>query len=238
MGKVLHTLISRLLILGLLILLFIPMLIILLMPERMRFDSPWVYKVMNIFYVGALKCALVPIKIRGEENIPVVPSIIAANHQSSLDIPLVGQLLNSHPHIWLARSELMDSWLLRFILPRLTVVVDVKSPLKSMRSLLNVISLVEGEQRHLVIFPEGQRYDDGAIHDFFGGFVILAKKTGRPVVPVRIFNANKVYPKDAFWAHWDTITVVVGAPLVMGEDEADDAFKERVRAWFLEQKES
>jgi len=89
-----------------------------------------------------------------------------------------------------------------------------------------------------MIFPEGGRYTDGTVHDFYGGFVILAKKTGRPVVPVRIFGVHKVYPPDTFWVQKYPITVVVGKPFVYQEGDTDQAFKDRVYQWFIEQKES
>lgn len=237
-GMIIRSLFSRLLVFLLMAALAIPMLLImLLMPKKWRAESKLLFWLTNILYVGSLKCIFMPIVVRGKENIPDSPVIIAANHQSALDIPLVGSLLDCHPHVWLARSELMNSWVLRFVLPYFAVVADVNSPMKAMRSLLKIISLVNGKRCHLLIFPEGQRHNDDDVHEFFGGFVILAKKMGRPVVPVRIFNANKVYARDAFWARWHPITVVVGKPLLMGEDETDEAFRHRVRQWFVEQKE-
>lgn len=236
-GTIARSLLSRFLITCLLIVLAIPFLFILLIPKRYRFENKFTYFIMHIFYRCSLWFTFVPIKVRGKENIPQKPVIIAANHQSSLDIPLVGSLLDCHPHVWFARSELMDSWFLGFVLPHFAVIADVNSPLKSMRSLLKIMSLVQEKRCHLMIFPEGERHSDNQIHEFFGGFVILAKKIGRPVVPVRIFNAHTVYARDAFWATWHPITVVVGPPLTIGENETDEAFKQRVHLWFIEQKE-
>lgn len=236
-GALIRTLISRFLIFVLIVVFLIPILIIMLLPARWRFDSKIVYWFIHLFYVLSLKCTLVPITIKGKENIPQEPSIFVSNHQSSLDISLVGSLVNGYPHVWLARSELMESWLLRFILPRLAVVADVTSSMKAMRSLLQILQLMNGKKCHLMIFPEGQRYTDDAVHEFFGGFVILAKKTGRSVVPVRIFNANKVYPPDTFLVQWHPITVVVGKPFIYQEGETDEAFKNRVYSWFEQLKE-
>jgi 1-acyl-sn-glycerol-3-phosphate acyltransferase len=86
-----------------------------------------------------------------------------------------------------------------------------------------------------MIFPEGTRRTDGKVHEFYAGFVTLAKKTGRPVVPVRIFGVNEVYPPEQFWIHYCPIKVVVGEPMVIGETEDDESFKNRVHAWFLAQ---
>jgi len=106
-----------------------------------------------------------------------------------------------------------------------------------MRSLLNAVQALEKYRAHAIIFPEGGRHTDGEIHKFFGGFALLARKTGRPVIPVRIFNLNKVYPAGAFLAYRYPIYVVIGKPMYLYEGENDEAFKNRVYQWFIEQTE-
>ena len=135
------------------------------------------------------------------ENIPHQPVIFAANHQSSMDIPLIGVLPHGKPHIWLARAELLKTWFLHIVLRRLAVVADVTSHAKATRSLIRLLKLVEGEDLDVMIFPEGGRFtDDKDLHEFFGGFVILAKALKRPVVPVSIFGVDKVYPPRSFFS--------------------------------------
>lgn len=204
-----------------------------LLPERLRYTRPLFYCV-HLFYRLVLWCTFVRISYKGLENVPHEPVIFAANHQSSLDIPLVGALTGSTPHIWLATSELMRSFLLRWIVPRLSVLVDITTPMSAMRCLLKVIKMVQGSDRHLMIFPEGGRFEDGQIHEFFGGFVILAKKTGRPIVPVCLIGVNRVYPPQTFLVQNHPITVVVGPRFMLGEHESEEVFKNRVQAWFEE----
>lgn len=233
----LHTLISRTLLIILIAILAIPVGLCLLVPEKWRFNNPIMYALARFFYWAVLKGSLVPITYKGLENLPDEPVIIAANHQSSLDIPLVGILAKNHQHIWLATTDLLKSFIFRLFLPRCAVLVDVSSPSKAMRSLIKAIKMVNGKYRHLMIFPEGGRFSDDHVHPFYGGFTILAKKTGKPVVPVRIFHANKVYPRDSFWVQWHPITVVVGKPFVYQEDDTQESFKNRVYQWFVDQKE-
>ncbi len=236
-GMLLRTLLSRFLLFVLFAVFIIPILLIMAIPTRWRLDSKPVFKFIDLFYRLTLKTILMPIVIKGKENIPKGPAIFLSNHQSSLDIPLVGSLADGYPHIWLARSELMQTWLLRWILPRFSIVADVTSPRKAMRSLLQVLQAISGKKRHVMIFPEGSRFSDDEVHEFFGGFVILAKKTGRPVIPIRIFNANKVYPPNSFLVHWHQITVVIGKPFIYQEGEKGEIFKQRVYSWFVEQTE-
>lgn len=234
LGSVVFTVTARLLLFIFLILYAIPFLIIVLVPMQYRLRSKVLAFLSFGFYWGILKCALVPIKYEGIENIPDEPCIIAANHQSSLDIPIIGKLAGFRPAAWLATDYLLNSALLRFWLPRIAVMVNSESPMQAMRSLLNIIHLVEDKPCHVMIFPEGQRYFDDHVHEFFGGFVILAKKLKRPVVPVCIVGANKVYPRGAFWANWHEIRVIVGAPLRYQDDDTDEIFKNRVHQWFID----
>lgn len=234
---IVRTLISRALLIVVILVFLVPLLIFIIMPQRWRYSIPFFFVPVYWFYCAVLKCSLVPIRYEGLENIPNEPVIFAGNHQSSLDIPLMGVLSKAVPHVWLAKAELMDSYLIRFVVPLIAVLVDVTSPREAMVSLRKIITLVNNHQRNLMIFPEGGRYVDGKIHEFFGGFVILAKKTGRPVVPVYIDGVNKVYPPESFWVYWHPITVVVGKPVVCQEDESDEQFKQRVQRWFVEQME-
>ena len=239
-GTLLRTIFSRFLLLLVMLIYLIPIIIFICIPMRWRYNSRIVFWLMYWFYVAVLKCSLLPIRFIGKENVPKKkPAIFVANHQSSLDIPLVGVLADGASHIWLAKQELMASPVLRFVLPFFSVLVDMSSPKKAVRSLREVFILLnENVIQDVMIFPEGARYTDGKIHDFFGGFVILAKKTGRPVVPVCIIGVNKVYPPDSFLVYWHPITVIVGKPFVYQEQDSDEAFKQRVYQWFVEQMES
>ncbi len=213
------------------------MIIFMCIPQRWRYSHRFIFLPVHWFYCAVLKCPLVPITYEGLENIPHKPVIFVGNHQSSLDIPLMGVLSKNIPHVWLAKQELMDSVLIRFVIPLISVLVDVTSPRQSMLSLRKIINVVNNHYRNLMIFPEGSRFTDGKIHDFFGGFVMIAKKVGRPVVPVCIIGVNKVYPPDSLLVYWHPIKVVVGKPFELQQNETDDSFKERVHSWFVEQLE-
>jgi 1-acyl-sn-glycerol-3-phosphate acyltransferase len=212
----------------------VPAFILLLMPEKWRFNKAY-YWFFHIFYWICLKATFLPITFVGAETAPTQPAIFIANHQSTLDIPLVGSLVDAYPHIWIAKEELLELKLIGPILRRVALLVDMTTPQKAMRSLVRLMELSEKEQQHIMIFPEGTRHTDGIVHDFFLGFAILAKKTGRPVVPVYIDNAYMVYPTGVFWAQYYPITVTVGMPFFFQEDETEEAFKDRVYQWFVTQ---
>lgn len=235
LGPWLRTIFSRFLLFLLMLVYLPPFLIILFLPRRWFYRSRLFYWFEDIFYWAVIKFSLLPITYRGLENLPEGPAIFVTNHQSSLDIPLVGVLTKRHPHIWIAKEELTESPILRFVLPRVAILVDPEATFKAMRALLQAIKVMQEYKMGAMIFPEGTRHTDGDVHEFFAGFVILAKKTNLPVVPVRIFGANKVYPPETFLVNYYPITVVVGPAMFIQEGEDDEAFKNRVYDWFLKQ---
>jgi 1-acyl-sn-glycerol-3-phosphate acyltransferase len=163
------------------------------------------------------------------------PVIYIANHQSSLDIPLIGSAIGQFPLIWLARSELEESFLLKIVLRCCAVVTQVGNAKNSALSLRKLFVLLKDSPVCPVIFPEGSRYDDGLVHEFFNGFAFLARETQRSVVPILIENACTVYPRGVFFVNRKPVIVITQGPeFFIGSDETIDAFSMRVKAWFLE----
>lgn len=232
-NTVLYTLASRALLIIFFILISVPLVICLLLPQKLLVNNPLFQFVSQIFYWYCLKFSFLPISYKGLGNIPKEPCIIVANHQSGFDIPLVGYTLKNRPHLWLALASLTkESPLLRIILPRNAVLVDTGSPTRGARTLVEAISLVKKHPWDLIIFPEGGRYTDNKIHEFFGGFAAITKKINRPVVPIKIIGVNKVYPPDSFWIYYYPIHVVIGKPMHMEPGETEESFKERVYQWY------
>lgn len=229
-----RTLLSRLLLFVIMVICFIPFCVSYLLPQGWLYDNRFVYRCVNFFYWAVLKASFLPIRYKGLENVPTGPAIFVANHQSSLDVPLLGAIVKGYPHIWLAKEELMESPILRFVIPKFSVLINMATPQQGLRSLLQTVKLLKGKSRHAMIFPEGGRFVDGEVHPFFAGFVTVARKTDRPVVPVYIKGVNKVYPPDTFMVNFYPITVIVGAPMVVQDGEADQNFKDRVYSWFLQ----
>lgn len=234
---ILYTIYSYLIILLLVIIFFIPALILLLLPGKLRHSWP-IYRMMHSFYWLVEKATLLPITYKGLEHLPPEPAIFVANHQSALDIPLLGLLAQGKPHIWLARQEVLTKfWLLRLVLPRVAIIVNTESPMSAMRSLISIIKIAESERRHIMIFPEGGRYTNGTVQEFYGGFVLLVRKLGRPVIPVYIQGVDVVYPPASWLVSPAPVMVTVGAPMAPILDEDDTRFKERVHRWFVEPKQ-
>ncbi|MCX5922608.1 MAG: lysophospholipid acyltransferase family protein [Candidatus Dependentiae bacterium] len=196
------------------------------------FKSILFWQTWSLWNRLAIEILFLPITFIGQENVSDESAIFVMNHQSGRDAWLIDRIFMSKPRVVLMKEKYVLS-----IFKTVSIPVDMSTPLKSTKSLLRAIKMLnDNPTLNVMIFPEGTRYSDGNIHDFFSGFVILAKKTSRPVVPIRIFGMEKAYPRGSWLIHRVPITVVVGKPLVYQEGDTDEGFKERVHMWFVQQK--
>ena len=128
-GTIARNLFSRFLLIVITIIFLIPIIIFICIPQKYRYKSSLFFYPVHWFYSLILKGSMLPITYKGVENIPKDTSVIfVANHQSTLDIPLLGVLSKYTPHVWLAKAELMDSIFIRWVVPLISVLVDVSSP--------------------------------------------------------------------------------------------------------------
>lgn len=121
------------------------------------------------------------------------PVLIVSNHQSYLDPTCLTQAATQRHVDFLARAGLFKNRHFRWLIEALNAV-----PLAEGRPDTAAIKTVIArlEMGHAVLlFPEGQRTPDGAVHDFKRGFALLAKKASCPVVPAAIEGAYDTWPR-------------------------------------------
>jgi len=143
--------------------------------------------------------------------------LVASNHQSFLDPPLIGNLYDTE--MWyLARKTLfrgVGGWLY----PRWNAIpVDQDRP--DMASLKTVIRLLKDNQRVLV-FPEGERTLDGNLGVAQSGVGFVAVKAAAVIQPVRIRGAREALPRGSGRIRFARITVTVGDPIRLTPEELE-----------------
>lgn len=216
-----------------------PAMIILLLPEYYRYNNKFLFYIIYLLYKSILYLSFLPIKIHGQQNISKDTNyIFVANHSSALDIPMLGYVVTKgRLHTWLVLEKYASKPVLGFFIRRLFVTVNQQSAMNSGRSLIQILKFINAYPRDILLFPEGGRYLDEKVHDFFLGFVILVQKTGYPVIPVYLRNVGKAYPPFSFLIHNYKIMANIGAPMEKMNDESAQEFSDRVRNWFIKQSE-
>jgi long-chain acyl-CoA synthetase len=71
----------------------------------------------------------------------------------------------------------------------------------------------------VLLFPEGARTPDGAIHPFQSGVGVLAARLGIPVVPVRIDNLHEAKVRGQFFLRPGTVAISFGEPVSFGVND-------------------
>src|SRR6476469_10742493 len=151
------------------------------------------------------------------------PVILAANHQSYLDPPLVGSV-SDRAIFFLARKSLLDGWFFGWILPKLNV-IPVDSETGRDRTALKALIRILRAGQGTLVFPEGQRTPDGELQPAQPGLGLVIAKTLAPVVPMRIFGAYDAWPRGSNKIRLYPITIVVGHPIFFSETDIADRGK-------------
>ena len=150
-------------------------------------------------------------RVFGAENVPLKGGVIlASNHQSFLDPPLVGSGLKRDIN-YLARESLF-----RFpgigALLRSWNAVPVDRDGGGAKGLKIILErLLEGNG--IILFPEGTRTKDGKLLPARSGIGLTVIKSTAPVVPVRVFGTFEAYGRHHKLPRPHRVTVKYGKPM-------------------------
>jgi len=150
-------------------------------------------------------------RVFGAENVPVQGGVIlASNHASFLDPPLVGSGLKRDIN-YLARESLF-----RFpgigALLRSWNAVPVDRDGGGAKGLKTILSrLLDGNG--IILFPEGTRTLDGKLQPARSGIGLTVIKSTAPVVPVRVFGTFEAYGKNHKFPRPHRVIVKYGRPM-------------------------
>ena len=193
----------------------------------------WIFRVLSrVFYrARAIDSHLVPAS---------GPVLLAANHQSLLDPPLIGIRIRQRHLNFVAKQALFKfkPFGLAISLLNALPINDEGGDLGAIKE--TVARLNQG--RAILIFPEGSRCSDGAIDVFKRGVALLVKKAKCPVVPVAIEGAFDAWPHTRSLPRLFGCRVYVkyGTPIPYdelmkdGSDAALELLRTRVEAMRLE----
>lgn len=163
------------------------------------------------------------------ERVPASgPVILASNHASFLDPPLVGSGLRREC-TFLARDTLFRFGPTRWLLTKWQAVpIDRDGGSASgMKRILDALN----RGRAVILFPEGTRTRDGHLQKVRFGVGLIAAKTDAPVVPVRVWGTFEAYGRHVKFPRPKRVTVTYGEALHFRElrAEAKNCSKERLK---------
>ena len=145
-------------------------------------------------------------EVFGRENIPADgPVVIACNHLSLLDPPVLGAAATRQVH-FMAKSELFrPSWFGAII--RKLGAFPVRRGAMDRDAIKTGLTILK-EKKVLAVFPEGTRSKTGELGRAGGGAFMMAVKMKAKIVPAYIYGTDlKRHPG------WPKVRVIFGKPM-------------------------
>jgi 1-acyl-sn-glycerol-3-phosphate acyltransferase len=162
------------------------------------------------------------------------PYLIVSNHQSMLDIPILGTLFFSNFPKYVSKKSLGRG------IPSVSynlrrgghVLIDRADAASAIAAIRDLGERVRRGNVSAVIFPEGTRGRAGALGQFRPGgtLALLDAAPETPVVPVTIDESWRLLRHNMFPLPWGVrVRVAIGDPIARRPDEDREALVRRVR---------
>jgi len=160
--------------------------------------------------VRLLATVLFRFRVSGAHHVPKTGGVlIAANHASYLDIPILG--CGMFRRAWfMGRTDLFGgpaAWLMRHM-----GWIPIRRERVDRTGFEEAIRRVKAGQA-VVIYPEGGRSEDGRLQPGRPGVGIIVAATGCPVVPAFLAGTYDVLPPGSKWIRLRPIRVIYGVPV-------------------------
>ena len=165
-------------------------------------------------------------KVKGLRNVPGTgPVIIASNHLSFSD-SIFMPLVVPRKVTFLAKSEYFTSPGPKGLLKKLTFIALGQVPVDRSGGRRSEAALITGlkvlaEGKCLGIYPEGTRSPDGRLYKGRTGIARLAIESGAPIIPVAMFNTEKIQPTGTVVPKVMRVEMIFGEPMYFEGDSSD-----------------
>jgi 1-acyl-sn-glycerol-3-phosphate acyltransferase len=148
---------------------------------------------VELLFRNFFKC-LIRLEVRGRENVPATGGvIIAANHFSLADPPLIMLALRPRPSHFLAKEELFQSAFFRFLMNLGEAIPVSRNPTLSQAEQVVQVSVETLNNGGVLgLFPEGHRSQNAKLGGGYRGVAMIALRSEAPIVPVGICGTEKL----------------------------------------------
>ena len=175
------------------------------------------YEMLRLMIFVAV-CAFYRFRAFGREHLPEDGgALLASNHQSHLDPPLIGQAVPRRIN-YLARATLFRFFLLRWLIQSLDAIpIDregsglggIKETMKRLRSGGKVL-----------MFPEGTRTADGNMRPLKPGFCAMVRRSNVPIVPLAIDGSFDAWPRTQRFPGRSIVHICFGPPITAEQQKS------------------
>lgn len=189
--------------------LFLPLPVLLKFARGWARSSDWLLSVI----------CNVRIVVRGRENVPAGPLIIASKHQSFWETFALFEYFEQPLYIY--KSELGRIPVFGTLLRAGRMVsVDRKGGARALIAMTKRAGEEVRRGRQLVIFPEGTRRPIGAPPDYKSGIAQIYAEAGVPCLPVAL-TSGLIWPRRSFLRYPGTLFVQFLEPIPAGLKRRD-----------------
>ena len=150
-------------------------------------------------------------KVFNPERVPLKgPAILASNHESFLDPPLVGSGVKRDIN-YLARKSLFEKPVVGWILRKVNA-VPVDRDGGGAAGLKAIMDRLR-DGGAIILFPEGTRTRDGKFQPARSGIGLTVIKSEAPVIPVRVFGTYQAWGRHIKFPRPHGVRVKYGQPM-------------------------
>jgi 1-acyl-sn-glycerol-3-phosphate acyltransferase len=172
---------------------------------------------------------MLDLKVYGVEHIPSTGGVlILSNHHSFLDPPCIGVQIR-RPVSYLAKSELFDVPVFGKVIPRLNA-FPVRQGAGDVGAVRETIKRLK-EGHVLTVFPEGSRSSHGELQPLQGGFTLIVRKAGVPIVPAVIDGTFQAWPMSRKFPRSRPVRVMFGPPMHVSDLKAAEIVQQVSSTW-------
>lgn len=166
-------------------------------------------------------------EVIGQENLPASGAfLVAANHASFMDPPVVGALV-PRQICFFARKTLWKPGVASWWLDAVGTIPVDRDGGQDVSALKRVLRALK-DDKGLILFPEGTRSPNGRLQTPKPGVGFIVCRSQVPVIPVRIFGSFDAFGKGRSVPRFGTsISVVFGKPISPAQYDEPTAGKER-----------
>ena len=190
---------------------------LMLLPRRGFWFVAWLW--VRSCLVIVRRVAGVTWEVRGWENLPKGPVILASKHQSAWDTLIYNKLFEDCAYV--LKRELFWFPFFGWFLWRVGMVgIDRAGGAKSLKEMVRGVQARLAVGRTIVVFPQGTRTPPGDERPYLPGVAALYRQCDAPVVPVAL-NSGLFWPRRRFVKRPGRIIIEFLPPVPAGLSRQD-----------------